>query len=653
MQLIYFWVEKFEGLNNFQINLSSQYNFRYKSEDNRLYIEETAKRHLIFKTIFKEYDIINDLVVIVGKNGSGKTSVARFINQLHLEPRCTCILVYSDGNSLYYAINNIHFNFEENSTPQTKAILLMEQVNDNSVRINPHNYTGLHSDNNKANITKSTKTIYYSNLFDDTNLDVRHNFINISTNKRVMESRANIEKSNNEESNKINFRNRTYNRQYTKDKIDEYIDFKEHTLFRDYFISKKLYFSFESHSINTSLSNIYDNSDVNIYLSQLLNKVIKYPITPKCRIIKDFFQNVLSPLFETYCKDVQNYIDDSEYKGVNSDDFIECVEPLLTLYKSKYSDNFKKELKSIIIITKFLLENDTMDDCGKVSELKVRELNKLIESCEPLVKESVSIEVRNLSSGEIALLNMYSRFSTLLHDNRKCAFTKEKQQLYVGEEENITIFIDECDLYLHPEWQRRYIKDFLDMCKIIFKLTKINVILTTHSPIILSDIPSGNIRFIAKNKNDESIDCEEPEETFGANIYDLYKNAFFLNSLDGGITGTISAERIRFAKNEILKIKKSIEKNSNNIDFTYSDENISSIIDFNILEECSNIVSIIGESVIKNYLKSELDYINKVINDSGTVKTKNNKIANIQGIYEMLNAKDKNEFIQYIINSNK
>lgn len=57
----------------------------------------------------------------------------------------------------------------------------------------------------------------------------------------------------------------------------------------------------------------------------------------------------------------------------------------------------------------------------------------------------------------------------------------------IVENDSAILFIDEGDLYYHPEWQRLYISD---LCKIIEEAVPCNlqIIIATNSPFILSDI---------------------------------------------------------------------------------------------------------------------------------------------------------------------
>ena len=94
---------------------------------------------------------------------------------------------------------------------------------------------------------------------------------------------------------------------------------------------------------------------------------------------------------------------------------------------------------------------------------------------------------------------------------------------------NILLLIDEIDLYLHPEWQRRIVRDLLSLLRRQFKGYYFQIILTSHSPIVLSDIPVENCIFLKKRSDGTVCQEERNTQTFGANIYTLYKDAFFLS----------------------------------------------------------------------------------------------------------------------------
>lgn len=63
-------------------------------------------------------------------------------------------------------------------------------------------------------------------------------------------------------------------------------------------------------------------------------------------------------------------------------------------------------------------------------------------------------------------------------------------------------------------------------------IRNVHILMVTHSPFVLSDIPSRNI--LGLNKNGISMDHEvEIVKSFGANIHDILRHPFFLK--DGAV----------------------------------------------------------------------------------------------------------------------
>lgn len=93
------------------------------------------------------------------------------------------------------------------------------------------------------------------------------------------------------------------------------------------------------------------------------------------------------------------------------------------------------------------------------------------------------------SSGEEALLKLYSRIFGIYNA--------------LGCRRNNIILIDEIDLYMHPKWQRNLVNCLVeDIGKLVGSKNKAQIIITTHSPIFLSDIPKSNVVFL---KNEERV----------------------------------------------------------------------------------------------------------------------------------------------------
>lgn len=93
----------------------------------------------------------------------------------------------------------------------------------------------------------------------------------------------------------------------------------------------------------------------------------------------------------------------------------------------------------------------------------------------------------------------------------------------------VNVMLDEVELYFHPDLQRRflyYVRTAISNIK--FDSVKgINVMVVTHSPFVISDLPRKNILFLGEGYTSE--------ETFCANIHDMLNQSFFMEYSIGEI----------------------------------------------------------------------------------------------------------------------
>ena len=137
------------------------------------------------------------------------------------------------------------------------------------------------------------------------------------------------------------------------------------------------------------------------------------------------------------------------------------------------------------------------------------------------------VTLQSMSSGERQML--YSLSYIYYHIKNIASIKGEDGKRVVGYH-HINLIFDEAELYYHPEYQRQYVKRLLErlaLCHINrTNIRSINIIIITHSPFILSDLPETNILFLRKG---DEVEEEVPQKTLGANIYDLLKSGFFLD----------------------------------------------------------------------------------------------------------------------------
>lgn len=114
-----------------------------------------------------------------------------------------------------------------------------------------------------------------------------------------------------------------------------------------------------------------------------------------------------------------------------------------------------------------------------------------------------------------------------------------------GTRNDTLICIDEGDLYLHPAWQIDFLHNLNKMLPKFFN-AKLQLVLTSHSPFLLTDLPRDNV-IILEDKHVVNK-FEFPVRTFGSNLYELYNNAFFL---EGKRFGSFAEAHIKNITNKI------------------------------------------------------------------------------------------------------
>lgn len=188
------------------------------------------------------------------------------------------------------------------------------------------------------------------------------------------------------------------------------------------------------------------------------------------------------------------------------------------------------------------------------------------------------IRIRNLdmSSGERAMQNLFS-WLVLIPELDKIMDMKRSDY------KSKLILIDEIDLYSHPEWQRKIISQLIYSINKIEKEKPVQIVLSSHSPFILSDFPRENIIYLNKYKGKTIVDNNNNhQQSFGANIYTLLKEAFFL---ENGAVGEFAKEKI-YEVYEDLKTKE------------YSDG-----IDESKQKSHQVIINMIGDKFLRNQMK--------------------------------------------------
>lgn len=155
------------------------------------------------------------------------------------------------------------------------------------------------------------------------------------------------------------------------------------------------------------------------------------------------------------------------------------------------------------------------------------------------VADMFSFSWQGLSSGENALLNLFSRFSLNTESIN----------------ENVLLFIDEIDLGFHPKWQQQLIDLMLSIFPRLFQ-KDIQIVMSTHSPLLLSNFCQKDVILLTKDENGERHVQENDLLTLGANMHKLLANNFFLKN---ALMGEFAKKRINEYFNFVIDQKRDEE----------------------------------------------------------------------------------------------
>ncbi|MGA5673972.1 AAA family ATPase [Bacillus bombysepticus] len=283
--------------------------------------------------------------------------------------------------------------------------------------------------------------------------------------------------------------------------------------------------------------------------------------------------------------DVLNNNDNTNYSdsfGQIDFDYGKIISLLKNINENCYSKKF---------IVDHIFDNQDKNDILKLIEF-FDETNE-IRDIFPL-----KIEFLNLSSGELQFIKHFSNLSKAIH----IASLNEKI-------ENIIILLDEPDTNFHPEWSRRYIANLIEILNSenFERKIQFQIIITTHSPFMISDIPKQYITCIDVIEGNGKMNRVVSKSEFGlmSNFYDLIKNNFFMEQPIGEYASKFF--------NEIIS-------NINNLNASHPRKEISNI---------EKMIELIDDQIIKSKL---LNYFNQktsgLLSDEEKLRRKRERLVN-------------------------
>jgi|GEM_PF-2719073 len=343
-----------------------------------------------------------------------------------------------------------------------------------------------------------------------------------------------------------------------------------------------------------NIENFYKN-----YIPELINK----------RNIDNELKKIL---FIIYFKDIFNALDDTFDKlnimvGLIKIFILDCDTSKYSLYLGKYT-NYNLEY-----INKLFQLKDYDNFFQKIQKSK----SNLVEVNDTFFKYSKILIEKNinalhysiqppLSSGQKAILFIFARIDDAI-----------KRINHESKYQNILILLDEADLKLHLEWQRKLINDLIEFLN-KYSSKKIYILYATHSPMILSDITDSRVVFLKKEgeySDDIYMNNKNKKRTFGANIYDLYHDSFFMDQFMGEFAQNKINEIIDIIN--LYKIIEEFEKiqNNNKKIMKYIKPFINRYNLYKIINNYNKRYSIENNIVQSNWKKNLFNIIRQVYKD--------------------------------------
>ena len=115
------------------------------------------------------------------------------------------------------------------------------------------------------------------------------------------------------------------------------------------------------------------------------------------------------------------------------------------------------------------------------------------------------------------------------------------------------LLIDEAENHLHPKWQKTFLQNILAL------FPNIQIILTTHSPFIISSVGEARV-YVCKNREFASEIFEETDFYSNSPIEEILKSPLFdTNTFNFEISQLIEKRKYLLENNEIKQANQ-IEK---------------------------------------------------------------------------------------------
>jgi predicted ATP-binding protein involved in virulence len=605
MKLIYLYIHDSGVFKNVNINLGSKLIFKYDAQTRDLEFEQNNFFIADFFDVVESkngHAKISSVSAIVGENGAGKTTILEFIKNSLARGAggftANAIVAFEDsqtGEVIVHSSNDLPISKKSLERLKSAGIRHTQTIK----KVRPHHPKLTEKTTHYKIIPEDQEIdyVFFSNIFDKKIEQELSGLHNISTNFLL--------------------------RQDTYSRMDQHLlppnQFIEEHRFRE--ISRELsfisafkgdyqkYLPFELPtqlliSITPHVLRDTSNRDIPDYWSSL-QKYRDKVLRSKSHLISDVFQldiriaTLLTFFYESY-----EYFDSRPYDSINQKPFDSFIQQDFKETFTRYLDylldltqNYPSLHNQLLAIKQFHAVLQNLDQNTNIifdSSLTGFDISKdedrdqffkLYDAYKNTYKSNpyLNFDWRDLSTGEKAMLNIYSRFYYL----SDAESSKRDHDLVL--KKNVIILLDEFEAYLHPTWQKEILFNLINVLPVILKSgdnarRNIQIILATNAPLLISDIPVSHIIFLKRERvigqriTIVTDSLNEQHQTFAANIHTLLSDSFFMTN---GLMGSLATKKI----NEVINnLRKGAEINRSRA------------------EEIRKIIQQIGEPILKHKL---------------------------------------------------
>ena len=590
MELVYLWVEGFKNIEKQGFNFSPRFRCEYDEDTKELKIVDKDETGEFYPKNFFGDNI--NVTAIVGENGSGKSSIQKIffsiiyykyvknlkenysqnkINDFQLYDSCKEQLFSTNFYSNNFAIIETINGLKKLTISDKYNHLSYEELSYDNLDFFSIHFNYMIDTWNDDNIVDTwIKTIYHR-------VDGYSNPLLLEPFKGTSEQNINIDNLEYLNTQKIlknmklikdikiaRFFSPTtikYNFAETKletDRLLKYIDSSK-KVNSPFVLAPKV-----TNKLLTYLEKNYSKENIG-HVIQMITHLFEKSIAKDIGFEKDRFllNNKIYIIIKMLNSNPNNFYE-KQYQDIKSffDNIINScnpknIEPLSELFNLDISNLLKKDLPSTIKIKQCInFEQNILDNSENLNkfvnnfgeEINIENINDILDFLPPWLDLEFYQDgksYKSLSSGE----KIFFSFINNLHYQIRNIINSKRYS-------SINLFLDEVEYGLHPDWQKRFVDEILFALKEYKKNElQINLIFSTHSPFILSDIPKENVIFLEKYKKEDTDVINEIQkigncknatnkiniDTFGANIHTLLSHGFFMKD---GLMGEFAKDKI-------------------------------------------------------------------------------------------------------------